>query len=271
MASSERLRLKMQRDLNCIADADKGTRRAGLKRLLAALQDQKTGAAVDLGQSPESVALFFSRHLMMPLLSLFEDEVEFCRENAVKVRFTPISLYKTYELHPLLTHSPRSLQQLILMFANSVLPAASADAAIAVLARRAASVVAARVGSSPVVEQTEEVRLLLVQLVTCLLNQPAALPALEGTLVLSDEERDEMRIVGGSSSSTSSSMAITMVDGSNGGDLDVDSAPHGAAVCAVISRSLQDSFPEVKRECCTAVRALVKSSPRLACAHGRLL
>ena len=36
------------------------------------------------------------------------------------------------------------------------------------------SVVAARVGSSPVVEQTEEVRLLLVQLVTCLLNQPAA-------------------------------------------------------------------------------------------------
>jgi hypothetical protein len=132
-----------------------------------------------------------------------------------------------------------SALRLVVMFAtlasSTSAPPPAADttglAALSALATVCVPALVARVGTSPAPEGTEEVRLLALQLVTFLV------------------ERGAVAAVAGSP------------QGKEVGD----------GLAAILARSLADQYPEVKRECCVCVRALVKEAPLLASAHGEAL
>jgi SWI/SNF-related matrix-associated actin-dependent regulator 1 of chromatin subfamily A len=211
-----------------------------MKRLAAALQDPKTQALVLPPHTTRGgLRCFFSAHLLPPLVRLFADaDVDFCREASVR---------------------------LVLLFVTQVLPASegatAADAAAAQAAAQAAAAVSvpalvARVGVQPSPEGAEEVRLLAVKLVAALLSAPGAVADLSSA---------------SNQSSSSSSIAIS-IEGKGEDDEGGSSEERvGGGVCAVLARSLGDLYPDVKRECCAAVRLLVATCPRLACRHGATL
>lgn len=161
-ADSRCARFPTQRDLNCLADHDKTTRRKGMQRLKAALQTEAGSSAAawpepayaSLGVDRAALATFFAGHLRAPLVGLFGDEVEFVREHALK---------------------------LVAFFAAKVLaPAAPEDeeASSRALSELAAAVVPAllkRLASTPVAEPTEEIRLAATKLLSFLLDHPSSL------------------------------------------------------------------------------------------------
>jgi len=152
------------------------------------------------------------------------------------------------------------------MFVLEVLPASKDAGAEEVAAARAAAQTAAslcvpklvaRVGVQPSPEGTEEVRLLAIRLVAALLSLPGAVADFSSSSSTA-------------SSSSSSTMSIAIVNGDES-DEDGDSSSEagvGRGVCTILARSLGDQYPEVKRECCATVRALVVSCPSLASRHG---
>ena len=77
-ADVEALRQKMQRDLNCLIDPDRSTRRRSLTKLKKALVEQPTA-------SEATRAEFFAVHAQSALLNLFADPVEKCREFAIGI------------------------------------------------------------------------------------------------------------------------------------------------------------------------------------------
>jgi len=209
-----------------------------MKRLVAALQDSKTQSVVmPPNTSQGGLRSLFSTHLLPILVRLFGDsEVDFCRESSLR---------------------------LVLMFVTEVLPASKEAGAVEVAAARAAAQTAAslcvpklvaRVGVQPSPEGTEEVRLLAIRLVAALVNVPGA---------VADS-------VPSASTASSSTMSIAIVDDDES-DEDGESSSEagvGRGICTILARSLGDQYPEVKRECCATVRALVTSCPALASRHG---
>jgi len=145
----EALRLKLQRDLNCLADHDRATRKKGMQRLAAALQDPKSGAPAlaTLGCGADTLGAFFAAHLLVLLARLFGDEVEYVRETSLR---------------------------LVLMAAAHLFEGDGAG--LAGLASAIVPALVGRVGVSPPPEPTEEVRLLAVKIAGLLASRPGALP-----------------------------------------------------------------------------------------------
>ena len=77
-ADCEELRQKYQRDLNCLVDPARSTRRRSLQKLKKALVDQPTA-------SEAARAEFFAVHAQTSLINLFADPVEKCREFAIGI------------------------------------------------------------------------------------------------------------------------------------------------------------------------------------------
>ena len=77
-AEVEALRQKHARDLNCLIDEDRSTRRRSLTKLKKALVEQPTA-------SEATRAEFFAVHAQSALINLFADPVEKCREFAIAI------------------------------------------------------------------------------------------------------------------------------------------------------------------------------------------
>mmetsp|Transcript_50355 Transcript_50355/g.64545 ORF Transcript_50355/g.64545 Transcript_50355/m.64545 type:complete len:439 (-) Transcript_50355:2091-3407(-) len=196
---TEALRLKFQRDLNCLADHDRMVRRKGMQRLRASLQDQKTlklCSELIQNNNKETLEVFFVRYLRDILVRSFSDEVEFCRECSFK---------------------------LVYMFATDILSKAELGA----LAEVCIPILVEKVGVSPPLETTEEIRLLAMQLVDLFIVDSNIL-----TKVLKSNDK------------------------------------LGEGITTILTRSLGDLYPEVKRLCSMAVRHLVANFPVLAITHG---
>jgi dynein assembly factor 5 len=140
----EDLQQKLQRDLNCLSDPNRGTRKRALEKLTKTL----TGASLPAGVTAETLATYFSENLQAPLLTLLADPVEKNRELAC---------------------------ELISRFAKSVLPD------VTPLVREAVPILKSRLGEKMIVEPAEEIRLVMFQLLNLLLSKEhcwAALPDL---------------------------------------------------------------------------------------------
>ena len=127
-ATAESVIASLARDINCLADADRSTRRGGLDRIAARLSPAPPPPDAPLdGATLQAVAV---AAVAQPLVRLLSDSVEKIREGAAAL------LTRLVATLP----DPRPLLP-------SLLPA-----------------LAARIGSTPVAEPSEEVRLALTQL-----------------------------------------------------------------------------------------------------------
>lgn len=135
-AAYSMLAMKLQRDINCLADPERGVRRRAMDKLSRALQAEAAGV------SPAVLAKLCADNLQRALLtSAGQDTVEKCREKALT---------------------------LLLFLAEKRALALSAQ----VLAELVA-LASSRLGKLPYPEHTEEIRLLLLQLVALYLKQLA--------------------------------------------------------------------------------------------------
>ena len=82
---------KIQRDLNCLADPDRQTRRKGLLRLKGVVLEGKSGKPSS-AYPREVLASLFTQHLQGPLLKLFADASENCRESSIQLVHTFVAL-----------------------------------------------------------------------------------------------------------------------------------------------------------------------------------
>jgi dynein assembly factor 5 len=133
-AAYSMLAMKLQRDVNCLADPERSVRRRAMDKLSRALQAEAASA------SPAVLAKLCADNLQHPLLaSASQDSVEKCREKALT---------------------------LLLFLAEKRALALSAP----VLAELVA-LASSRLGKLPYPEHTEEIRLLLLQLIALYLRQ----------------------------------------------------------------------------------------------------
>eukprot|EP00903_Cladosiphon_okamuranus_P019980 g18356.t1 len=131
------LQQRLQRDVNCLSDPDRSTRRRALAKLQKAFfQESKIPEAVLRG--------FLSRYLSERLVGMLADPVEKCRELA---------------------------GGLLLEFVNAVDDVRPATKA---LAAQVFCMAEARIGSVPLVEPAEEVRALVLRLCSSLLRRKSA-------------------------------------------------------------------------------------------------
>eukprot|EP00904_Undaria_pinnatifida_P011354 jgi/Undpi1/7349/HiC_scaffold_22.g09822.m1 len=136
-ACLSQLRQPLQRDINCLSDPDRSTRRRALTKLQRALfQEAKIPEAVLRG--------FFSRFLSEKLVGILADPVEKCREMGAGLLMEFVSVSK------------------------------DVPADTAALARQVFSMVETRVGAVPLIEPTEEVRALLLRLCCAVLGKDSA-------------------------------------------------------------------------------------------------
>uniref|UniRef100_A0AAV1T385 Dynein assembly factor 5, axonemal n=1 Tax=Peronospora matthiolae TaxID=2874970 RepID=A0AAV1T385_9STRA len=134
--------MRVQRDVNCLTDADRTVRRRGVDKLHRALQYEAPRV------SDAVLRALCMSHLLRPLLQCAErDVVEKCREQALR------SLLFLCE-HGALEQSNATLKEIV-------------------------ALIDARLGTFPFPEPTEEIRLLLLQLLYAFLTQ---LAAVHGTL-----------------------------------------------------------------------------------------
>ncbi|CAM9268980.1 unnamed protein product [Ectocarpus sp. 13 AM-2016] len=137
-ASLSHLRQRLQRDLNCLSDPDRSTRKRALTKLQKALfREAKVPEAVLRG--------FLSRHLSERLVGMMADPVEKCREMA---------------------------GGLLLEFVDAV--GGDALPEMTALAKQVFSMAEVRIGSVPLVEPAEEVRALLLRLCGAVLRGNSA-------------------------------------------------------------------------------------------------
>jgi hypothetical protein len=95
------LKQKLQRNINCLADPDRATRRRSLDKLKRTLLAAKPPD----GASPKVMAVFFTTMLQEPLLKTLVDQVEKCRELSCEIitRFAGSIIGKLQELQLLPT------------------------------------------------------------------------------------------------------------------------------------------------------------------------
>lgn len=134
------LTMKLQRDVNCIADPERSVRRRALDRLQRSLQ--AAGGEAASASAPVLRALFATSLQPALLACATQDAVEKCREKALA---------------------------LVLWFVERRAVELSAPVLRALVA-----LLSARLGSLPYPEPTEEIRLLLLQLALAYLTQLAA-------------------------------------------------------------------------------------------------
>jgi hypothetical protein len=128
-------------------------RRKGMQRLKAAFQDPNTEMPLLQDQTKETLSIFFNKHLRDILIKSFCDNLEYCRESAIK---------------------------LVLMFATEVI---QSDDDMGALCRKSIPTLVERVGVSPSPETTEEIRFLGLKLLELFINRPSSL----GSILKSDE------------------------------------------------------------------------------------
>ena len=75
------LKQKLQRNINCLADPDRSTRRRSLDKLKRTLLAAKPPE----GASVKAMAAFFESMLQEPLLKILADPVEKCRELSCEI------------------------------------------------------------------------------------------------------------------------------------------------------------------------------------------
>ncbi|KAG7401636.1 HEAT repeat-containing protein 2 [Phytophthora boehmeriae] len=131
------LSMKMQRDVNCLADPDRSVRRRAADKLHRTLQNEASRVSIPV------LRALCTTNLQRPLLQCAEsDAVEKCRE--------------------------RALTSLLFLCENSALE--PTDATL----RELTTLANARLGKLPYPEPTEEIRLLILQLLHAFLKQFAA-------------------------------------------------------------------------------------------------
>lgn len=125
--------IKYQRDVNCLSDPDRNVR----KRSLIKFQREIRG----IGLNDKGVRQhFFSTHLKAPLLQIFSDQVEKCRELAIGIVSSYIEDLESVEA------------------TDDLFPKIS-------------EILTQRIGVTPFAESAEEVRLLLLELLETLLDR----------------------------------------------------------------------------------------------------
>ena len=148
-AAYHMLCMRMQRDVNCLADSDRTVRRRGVERLYCALQHEA------LRVSEAVLRALCVSHLLRPLLQCTaRDAVEKCREQALR---SLLYLCERGALEP----SSATLKEVV-------------------------ALMDARLGKVPFPEPTEEMRLLLLQLLHAFLKHFAAVKGTPATTTLRD-------------------------------------------------------------------------------------
>uniref|UniRef100_M4BI61 Dynein axonemal assembly factor 5 TPR repeats domain-containing protein n=1 Tax=Hyaloperonospora arabidopsidis (strain Emoy2) TaxID=559515 RepID=M4BI61_HYAAE len=136
-AAYNMLCMRIQRDVNCLTDADRTVRRRGVDKLHRALQYEASRV------SDAVLRALCVSHLLRPLLQCAErDVVEKCREQALRLLLVLCE-------HGALEQSNTTLKEVV-------------------------ALIDARLGTFPFPEPTEEIRLLLLQLLYAFLKQLAA-------------------------------------------------------------------------------------------------
>ncbi|DBA01279.1 TPA: hypothetical protein N0F65_001784 [Lagenidium giganteum] len=134
------LSMKLQRDINCLSDPDRNVRRRALDKLQRGLSNDAEQLSVGV------LTTLFDNNVKAALLACASsDSVEKCREKA-------LSLLLFFVERHAIPHSPTMLSDLVKLLNG-------------------------RLGKLPFAEPTEEIRLLLLQLIHIYLKQQAALPA----------------------------------------------------------------------------------------------
>jgi len=128
------LKQKFQRNINCLTDDDRSTRKRSLEKLKRSL----LGGKPPEGATPKVLAAFFSQCLQQPLLNLLSDSVEKCRELSC---------------------------EMLTVFARSVLEDVPS------LLKDSVPVLKSRLGVVPFVEPAEEMRLVLLQFLSTMLKR----------------------------------------------------------------------------------------------------
>ncbi|KAG6553495.1 hypothetical protein Mapa_004407 [Marchantia paleacea] len=124
---------KLQRDLNCLSDPDRSTRKRAIERLQKRLLNGDPGEGAP---SPGVIQAAWDDVILRLLLRTLSDPVEKCRELGIQ----------------------------LIKSAVKVVPQVGKTMALVVPS------VAERMGQSPVLEESEEIRLLLVQLTVAILS-----------------------------------------------------------------------------------------------------
>lgn len=130
---------KLQKDVNCLTDPDRGKRLTSLKKFHTIYFASNKGVASDIPPKDEIVA-FFYKFLIHPILKVLCDPVEKCRE---------LSL------------------ELLINFVEKYL---DANDAAAELTNMFIPVALMRAGKTPFEEPAEEIRLLFIKLLSLLLR-----------------------------------------------------------------------------------------------------
>ncbi|GAB5033920.1 heat repeat containing 2 [Nannochloropsis oceanica] len=160
----EELVRMLARDVNCMQDPDRMTRRRALNNLSSALVPGGVGGGQStvLSPSPAAVCRFVQRNLQGPLLEVIEkDAVEKCRELALKILLAVVELMQQQQQQqqPPLGEEDTGLSTITVAF----LP----------VAKR-------RIGVAPFLEPTEELRLAILHVLNVLLSTQAGwIPVLE--------------------------------------------------------------------------------------------
>ncbi|TMW60589.1 hypothetical protein Poli38472_000631 [Pythium oligandrum] len=138
-AQYQQLAMKLQRDINCLSDAERSTKRRACDKLLRVLQSEAHQLSVNVLRQLCSVNM---KAVLLKCAS--SDAVEKCREKSV-------SILLFFAERKALEHSAAVLQELV-------------------------ALVSERLGKVPYPEPTEEIRLQLLQLLHTYLKQLAELP-----------------------------------------------------------------------------------------------
>ena len=137
---------KQQRNINCLTDPNRSTRRRALGKFLKVFNEKPKKNVRQVH------ATFFIQSLRSPLLACLCDEVEKCRELSTT----------------LFTH-----------FITNVLTEDSDQPAIVALFTSIVPILKERVGTIPFTEPTEEIRLVLIDLFNIFLQHPAVIKSSE--------------------------------------------------------------------------------------------
>ena len=233
------LTAKQQRNLNCLGDPNRSTRRRALIKFVK--EFRAGGPGGHDGTPPKNSteravhAAFFVSALQPKLLALLSDDIEKCRELS----------------HTLLTHfSVHVLGVLAAGKKKNDTPqcCAAARAALCRLFYAFLPIAEARVGSTPFAEPTEEIRLMVVELIVTLLDTTAVTGLGAGSSADSDGTGQKKKKKKGYSPEEGAAANARLTAA-------------GPEIMAVLGRALADAFPDVKKACCAAIVSLTASAP----------
>jgi dynein assembly factor 5 len=180
------LKQKLMRNINQLSDPDRSTRRRSLDKLKRTLLAAKPPD----GATPQVMAVFFTTMMQQPLLKTLVDQVEKCRELSCEI---------------------------ITRFAGII---GAAD--VSELFKAIVPIVASRIGVQPFAEPAEEIRLVLVQLLTSILKREETWSVIPDVI---------------------------------------------EPLALIMTKSLTDQFPDVKKECTICIRLVAKASKESLRAH----